>query len=237
MGIHPFLYREIVECVLAVKDSQKSNFLYSREGAMTLLLMSELNEVMPEMDLYGVPWSSACLIVERLYRYGRLANGQNALDVFLKNIEDIVEENEKAKLRSLREQLSVNEHEEIILSNKQELKNSIHLSEELENIANYVLSIGSTHFLSTYDSRKALLFSSGLDDELISEIDMHGAPREFIYRLIDQLEQYGTLLDGRNALDALLIGIEHFIWKKAQDELRLLHQKLQDKRKQEASQI
>ncbi len=52
--------------------------------------------------------------------------------------------------------------------------------------------------------RQALIFSAGLDRDLVDQIELDGSTAQFCQLLVDKLGGYGTLQDGRHALVAIL---------------------------------
>ncbi len=57
---------------------------------------------------------------------------------------------------------------------------------------------------------RALIYSAGLDSQLLGKIEIAGAPEAFFQSLVSTLSCYGKLEDGRHALEAILdVAKEH----------------------------
>ncbi len=73
---------------------------------------------------------------------------------------------------------------------------------ELNNkIVEFLKSLPNIH---DSNSQRALLLTAGLDTELQDQIYFSGPPTQFFQLLIPTLLSYGTLQDGRDALEAVL---------------------------------
>ncbi len=85
-------------------------------------------------------------------------------------------------------------------------------SELHDKIATFLTAIPNIH---DHNTQKALIYSASLDQRLQQQIDITGAPAQFVQVLIVTLKDYGRLEDGRNALEALLeaakdsVGTDH----------------------------
>src|SRR2546427_13183409 len=69
---------------------------------------------------------------------------------------------------------------------------------------------------------RAVLLSAGLDDQLIVQIDLSGAPFAFLASLVDTLGEYGNLADGRDALEAFLEASKQMVGIDGRRELERL---------------
>ncbi|MCP4371261.1 MAG: hypothetical protein GY797_24565 [Deltaproteobacteria bacterium] len=60
-------------------------------------------------------------------------------------------------------------------------------------------------------AQRAFIYSAGLDAELVNQISLGAPPMQFVQLLVATLGRYGTLVDGRNALAALLEAAKNHI--------------------------
>lgn len=65
--------------------------------------------------------------------------------------------------------------------------------------------------LQKEDGRRAISLEAGLDEELFSQIEFDGPMAEFLPLFLDRLSKYGTLKDGRLALQALLEAVKDHV--------------------------
>jgi len=93
-----------------------------------------------------------------------------------------------------------------------------------QNIVDFLLSLPHVH---DHKTRQALLFDAGLDASLQQRIDIEGAPGQFFSLLVQTLEAYGCLSDGRMALAALLEAAQESVGKDRQAVCAALLQQLQ----------
>lgn len=70
-----------------------------------------------------------------------------------------------------------------------------------QRLHEFFMSLPDIHDSSSW---KALLFSAALDDALLNQIHFTGPVSQFPPTLITTLIKYGTLIDGRDALEAVL---------------------------------
>ena len=84
--------------------------------------------------------------------------------------------------------------------------------------------------LSDLNSRKALINLANLDKELEGRIEFSGALIPFCHGLTRTLAAYGTLEDGRDALDAVLAAAQTGIGKEGRAECERLRQRWSDRK-------
>lgn len=70
-----------------------------------------------------------------------------------------------------------------------------------KSIITFLTSIPNIH---DSDSQRSLIYQAGLDSKLLNQIPVGKPPSEFVPLLVSVLIDYGTLNDGRNALEAIL---------------------------------
>lgn len=83
------------------------------------------------------------------------------------------------------------------------------LSELRQKTVDFLLSLPNGGY--SQQDRLALAYSSGLDAELISQIDFSGPGATFFQLLVNTLVAYGQLADGRHALIAVLKAAKKFV--------------------------
>lgn len=83
--------------------------------------------------------------------------------------------------------------------------------------------------------RRALLLIASLDQGLITQIDMGGAPFSFVARLIDTLSEYGPLESGMDALEAFLESCKQVFGVEGRNEINALIEEWKAVREQPAS--
>lgn len=76
--------------------------------------------------------------------------------------------------------------------------------------------------MATVESRQALLYQAGFDEELQRQIDVTGPPGQFFQSLVAILNRYGTLHDGRHAVEALLNAAKRSVGKEGQAQCEQL---------------
>lgn len=76
------------------------------------------------------------------------------------------------------------------------------------------------------NQRQSLIYSAGLDQQLQDQIDFYGSPGQFFQMLVSTLMRYGTLEDGRNALEAVLETTKRYVGQDRQHYCDRLIQEL-----------
>ena len=98
------------------------------------------------------------------------------------------------------------------------------LPRELSNkIIEFFVSLPNVNIIQ---SRRALLYSAGLDERLIQQINFSESPTQFFQLLVPTLISYGSLDDGRNALEAVLEASKAIIGRNRQADCEALIQEL-----------
>lgn len=77
-----------------------------------------------------------------------------------------------------------------------------------QNITDSLASIPNANQINT---RQALILRAGLDEALQAQIQLHDPPASFFPILVTMLINYGTLEDGRYAINAVLEAAKHFV--------------------------
>ncbi len=90
-------------------------------------------------------------------------------------------------------------------------------------IAKFLTSLPN---IDEIDARRALLHSAGLDKQLQDQIDIAGPPAHFFQLLVRTLSDYGTLKDGRNALQAVLESAKNHVGQDRKDYCDTLIQEI-----------
>ncbi|MCP4427298.1 MAG: CHAT domain-containing protein, partial [Chloroflexi bacterium] len=91
-------------------------------------------------------------------------------------------------------------------------------------IADFLTSVPNMNNAGMYHT---LLYSAGLDQALLNQINLSGPPVQFVYTLISTLSAYGTLEDGRNALVAVLQSAQDHVGSDRKAECERLIQEIQ----------
>ena len=86
-------------------------------------------------------------------------------------------------------------------------------SELQNNIAEFLLSLPN---IAKTAAREAFILRMGIEDKLRHQIKIEGSSGEFVCKLILILKEYGTLEDGRNALEAALQTAKTYVGKNRQ---------------------
>jgi hypothetical protein len=81
--------------------------------------------------------------------------------------------------------------------------------------------------MADHAAQQALLTSAGLDPELHQQINVAGPPGQFFQLLIPILNKYGTLNDGRHALQAVLEAAQKLTGQEGRKQCAQLIQELQ----------
>ncbi|GAK60798.1 hypothetical protein U27_00696 [Candidatus Vecturithrix granuli] len=76
-------------------------------------------------------------------------------------------------------------------------------------------------------AQRAFLNSAGLDPQLQQRIHVADPPSQFFHLLVPMLSQYGTLKDGRHALQAILEAAKAYVGKEGQAQCEELLRELQ----------
>ena len=84
------------------------------------------------------------------------------------------------------------------------------------------------HINEHLNTRKVLIYRMNPDDELVRRIEFTGETRSFCRKLTRTLITYGTMKDGRDALDAVLEALEGNIDQEKQAECDRLRQRWRD---------
>ncbi|MBN2285227.1 MAG: hypothetical protein JXI43_02175 [Tissierellales bacterium] len=75
-------------------------------------------------------------------------------------------------------------------------------------IVDFLTSLPNSNDIST---QRALLSSAGLDERLLNQLSFTDSPSQFFPLLVSILRKYGTLEDGRDALEAVLESTKNYI--------------------------
>lgn len=98
------------------------------------------------------------------------------------------------------------------------------ISHELnKKIVGFLTSIPNMHDNS---SQRALIYSAGLDQALLNQIQFSGSPAQIFQLLVPMLVSYGTLEDGRDALEALLEAAKDYVGRDRKEYCEELLQEL-----------
>jgi len=89
--------------------------------------------------------------------------------------------------------------------NERAFKVSIELQQDIAKVLTGLPNI------SQRDMRSSLIASAGLDSSLQGQINVELPPLQFVLMLIEVLQSYGTLEDGRNALEAILEAAKQYV--------------------------
>jgi hypothetical protein len=79
-----------------------------------------------------------------------------------------------------------------------------------KKIVDFFTSIPNIH---DSNNQRALLYSAGVDQALLNQINFAGPPGQFFQLLVPTLVSYGTLEDGREALEAVLEAAKEHVGK------------------------
>lgn len=101
------------------------------------------------------------------------------------------------------------------------------LSLELnQKIVTFLSSVPNIHADNT---RRALVYSAGLDEQLQNQISFTDPTVQFSQLLVSTLDSYGALADGRNALESILLSIKEYVGSEKQKYCDALVQELQNR--------
>lgn len=92
--------------------------------------------------------------------------------------------------------------------NKPSVKSSRISSQLRQKIVDFLVSLPN---IQDNNARNAFIESVGFDSQLHAQIDFSGAAATFFHRLLANLRGYGSLNDGRNAIEALLKTAKNYI--------------------------
>ncbi len=88
-----------------------------------------------------------------------------------------------------------------------------------KNIVDFLLSLPNVH---DKDFRRALINNAEIDDELDSQIAYDSTPSRFFSLLVSMSMDYGMLMDGRHALEAILEAAKQYIGQDKKEDCERL---------------
>lgn len=206
--IYTKLHRDIGYLLLSLPN------IMDNRNWRTLIFDADLDHTLYEnIDFDGTPNDVVKDIIEQCHKYGTMTDGRLALVALLQAAAERVGGDRRAHIHNLIERIvtasgnatvpflhiaSLKTHDGDINSTAFPQERRIDtIQPEIEAL------LFSLSELQDQVSRQAFINSAGLD-AILPNLELRGSLRKFVTRMLIQLEQYGTLDDGRPAIIALL---------------------------------